>query len=515
METPLDLLQKRSVEDWLIGFDSQKFAALAQKRFEQLSHWQIPPKILLAERDPLPFLAGFIAACTAHATVFLANPHWGTTEWQQVLELVQPDLIWGEEGLGIRGQESGVRDQGSDNSEFKIQNLEFKAQNLETLISSSVSSLILIPTGGSSGRIRFAIHTWETLMASVKGFRQYFGVDQVNSFCVLPLYHVSGLMQFLRSFTSGGQLVILPFKAVEAGELGAIAPETFFLSLVPTQLQRLLTAPISSERSQENLLFLIPHSSSLIPWLSRFQTVLLGGAPAWPELLEAARRHQIQLALTYGMTETASQVVALKPDDFLKGHTACGQVLPHAEVMIGRSPQEALPIGQVGTVSIRADSRMLGYFPNSIDPKDEWVSFAQPNSHLKSFQTDDLGFLDAQGYLHIVGRQSDKIITGGENVFPAEVEAAIRATNLVMDVFVLGIHDDHWGQSVTAIYVPAKPNLSVATLKASLGTRLSKFKCPKYWIEVEQLPRNVQGKINRQRLKAIVASTMENQKIES
>ncbi len=65
-------------------------------------------------------------------------------------------------------------------------------------------------------------------MASVKGFRQYFGVVQVNSFCVLPLYHVSGLMQFLRSFTSGGQLVILPFKAVEAGELGTIAPETFF-----------------------------------------------------------------------------------------------------------------------------------------------------------------------------------------------------------------------------------------------------------------------------------------------
>ncbi len=146
------------------------------------------------------------------------------------------------------------------------------------------------------------------------------------------------------------------------------------------------------------------------------------------------------------MTETASQVVTLKPDDFLKGHTACGQVLPHAEVVVGRSPQEAFPIGQVGTVSIRARSLMLGYFPNSVDSNDEWGSFAQPNSHLESFQTDDLGFLDAQGYLHIVGRQSDKIITGGENVFPAEVEAAIRATNLIKDVSVLGVHDLHWGK---------------------------------------------------------------------
>ena len=71
---------------------------------------------------------------------------------------------------------------------------------------------IMIPTGGSSGKVRFAIHTWETLIASVRGFTEHFLINHVNSFCVLPLYHVSGLMQFMRSFTTGGKLVILSLK---------------------------------------------------------------------------------------------------------------------------------------------------------------------------------------------------------------------------------------------------------------------------------------------------------------
>ena len=80
----------------------------------------------------------------------------------------------------------------------------------------------MIPTGGSSGQIKFAIHTWETLKASVQGFTEYFQLKQVNSFCVLPLYHVSGLMQFMRSFTTGGKLAIIPFKTLESSQISNI-----------------------------------------------------------------------------------------------------------------------------------------------------------------------------------------------------------------------------------------------------------------------------------------------------
>ena len=336
----------------------------------------------------------------------------------------------------------------------------------------------MIPTGGSSGKIRFAIHTWETLIASVNGFRQYFALKQVNSFCVLPLYHVSGLMQFMRSFTTGGRLVVLPFKALEIGNTTDINPAEYFISLVPTQLQRLLQHQYH--------------------WLAEFQTVLLGGAPAWKELLETARHCRIRLAPTYGMTETASQIVTLKPDDFLNGNNSSGQVLPHVSVTI-RSPKgEILEAKNLGTIAIESNSLFIGYYSEENQIK------------TTLFQADDLGYFDEKGYLHIIGRNSNKIVTGGENVFPSEVEAAIQSTNLVIDVCVIGLPDRHWGQVVTAIYIPKHAKVSTDILKTALEHKLCKFKRPKYWFPVESLPRNAQGKVNREKLKKLSMALMAN-----
>jgi O-succinylbenzoic acid--CoA ligase len=481
METPLACFNQRMTDSWLVGYSSQEFANLTQQRLQQLSTWEKPPTILLAERNPIYFLSGFMAACIANCPLFLGNPNWATTEWQQVLELAQPNLIWQETGTIPPRLMDG---RNTSTSPF-------------SLLPPPSPPPILIPTSGTSGKIRFAIHTWQTLIASVRGFQQYFELAPVNSFCILPLYHVSGLMQFLRSLTSGGRLVILPFKAVEAGEGESVEPEAFFLSLVPTQLQRLLNQP---ER---------------IPWLSRFQTVLVGGAPAWPDLLEVARLHRIRLAPTYGMTETASQIATLKPRDFLEGKNGCGQVLPHAQITIFNSMGDRLGPHQTGIITVWAKSLALGYYPSQPDTPngstssplraknlkmDGFRSF-QPFFKQPGLQTDDLGFFDEQGYLHIVGRTSDKIITGGENVFPAEVEAAIRATGLVQDVCVMGIRDRHWGQIITAIYVPSHASTSQQDLQTALANQLSKFKQPKQWIAVAHLPRNAQGKIDRQQVK--------------
>ena len=104
------------------------------------------------------------------------------------------------------------------------------------------------------------------------------------------------------------------------------------------------------------------------------------------------------------------------------------------------------------------------------------------------------------GNLNIVGRSSQKIITGGENVYPSEVEAAIQSTHLVSDVCVIGFSDPHWGQVVTAFYVPYHPEVSTAALQAAIEDKLSKFKRPKYWMPMEKLPRNSQGKVNLPRL---------------
>ncbi|AFZ14679.1 o-succinylbenzoate--CoA ligase [Crinalium epipsammum PCC 9333] len=472
MAKPLTYLQKRLGDDWLIGYDCQQLITLAEELLTQLLQRGTSPKILLAEKDPIKFIAGFIAATTANYPVFLCNPNWVKAEWEQVFNLVQPDIIWGE--------------------------LNFTFPHTHTpkpVLNTSHSGLIMIPTGGSSGEIKFAIHTWQTLMASVQGFTKYFAIDKVNSFCVLPLYHVSGLMQFMRSLTTNGQLVILPFKTLETsltpflvdGEgqgvgfsnyspspiidlINNINTAEFFLSLVPTQLQRLLN-----------------HSST---WLSNFHTILLGGAPAWLEILEAARFHRIRLAPTYGMTETASQIATLKPEAFINGINNCGHILPHAQIKICNEQGEILSNNQIGIITIQSQSLALGYYPNLFTNK-------------QNFTVDDLGFIDDNGYLNIIGRNSNKIITGGENVFPTEVEAAILATKLVTDVGVLGLPDKHWGQVVAAVYVPINLEVSNDILKNVITNKISKFKQPKYWIAVDKLPRNQQGKVNREQLEKI------------
>ncbi len=473
MEQLLIDLKQRVDEDWLIGYDSGEFTQQAVELYlhlKQKSHRDTPPKIILAERNPIKFLAGFIAAVAVNCPIFLCNPDWVESEWQQVFELVQPDLILGQEAqaqsklLNCRGNFNEIS---RVSANWLLKPTPLPITNYQLPITNSP---ILIPTGGSSGKIRFAIHTWETLIASVSGFKQYFDVKQVNSFCVLPLYHVSGLMQFMRSFTTGGRLVILPFKALELGTTSNIDPGEYFISLVPTQLQRLLQ-----------------HKSN---WLAEFQTVLLGGAPAWTELLSTARKYRIRLAPTYGMTETASQIVTLKPDDFLQGNNSCGKVLPHAEVTICSPKGEILDTKNTGNIAIKSNSLFLGYYP-------------QEKNINTTFQPDDLGYFDENGYLHIIGRNSNKIVTGGENVFPSEVEAAIKSTNLVIDVCVIGLPDRHWGQVVTALYIPKHSKVSTDILKTALEHKLCKFKRPKYWFPVESLPRNAQGKVNREKLKKL------------
>lgn len=457
MERPLDCLNNLAQYDWLIGYNSHDFNQIAQELYLELTHiseCRTPPKIILAEREPLRFLASFIAACAANCPVFLCNPDWGTQEWQQVFDLVQPDII-----LGMGHGEWGMGN-GHNNSQCPILNS------------------IMIPTGGSSGEIKFAIHTWETLISSVQGFTEYFQLKQVNSFCVLPLYHVSGLMQFMRSFTTASKLTIQSFKAVESGQILNIKQSEFFISLVPTQLQRLLQNP------------------ELTEWLSQFNTVLLGGAPAWSELVKKARFHRIRLAPTYGMTETASQIATLKPDDFLGGKISSGQILPHAKVTIRNQQGEILNSNQIGNITIHAQSLALGYYPKIRENQTD-------------FQVDDLGFLDEQGYLNIVGRNSDKIITGGENIYPAEIESAIQSTQMVADICVVGIPDKHWGQALTAIYIPKKSDISALKIQTLLKDKLSKFKIPKYWIPQQNLPRNSQGKINRQKLQQIATEFLQ------
>jgi o-succinylbenzoate---CoA ligase len=396
---------------WLVNYDGELIINQAAQKLAELT--RSPANFLLISTpDPIEFIASLMAGWRSGVSIFLCNPLWGEAEWIQVAKLTaQVD----------------------------------SQQHQHT---------IMIPTGGSSGEIKFAIHTWSTLSASAWGFQEFYQVTEINSICTLPLYHVSGLMQLVRSILTDGKLVIVDFKQFceDPQIINQLDLTDYFISLVPTQLTKLLDLDAQ--------------------WLTQLQTILIGGAPPSMELLVKARKAKLPLALTYGMTETASQITSLKPAEFLAGNNSCGRVLPHVKIELGSPDRE---------IKISAKSLMLGYFP-TLDS-------------LTYFQPDDLGLFDADGYLTILGRTSSKIITGGENVLPIEVVNVIMATGLVADVWVVGCPDRYWGQVVVAIYVEKDRPITGDLITQAIVGQISKYKIPKQWIAIDCIPRNALGKV--------------------
>lgn len=436
---------KQVTYKWQIVNQTENIVKLTESYIQQINQCQqINPIIFLAEESPEKFLAIFFASLITNSCLFLINPHWQETEYKQIDNLVKPDLFLGSN-----------------------KNIYFEKQSDNNSNKYPRFSGIMIPTGGTSGKIKFAIHSWENLTNSAQGFYQYFQQKPINSYCCLPLYHVSGLMQIIRAFISQGKLIINPYHNLKKNINNLPLYPNYFISLVPTQLK-----------------FILDKNSH---WLAQFKTVLVGGASTNYSLKEEARKHNINLALTYGMTETASGISILNTQEFLAGNNSNGKILSHAEIIINSelsiSPNHS---HKTGIIVIKTKSLCKGYYPNF--------------SKLDYFITDDIGYLDEQKNLYILGRNSQKIITGGENIFPQEIENVIGETGLVKDICVIGKKDDYWGEIIVAFYVPINSDISSAQIETIIKTKLANYKLPKIWYKLNIIPRNTQGKINYQSL---------------
>lgn len=383
-------------------------------------------RVVIAEAEPARFMAALAAAVAGEGDVFLSDPQWGAKE---------------------RGELAALLAQGADGHERDA------APELGWL---------MIPSGGTGGRLKLARHDAATIAAAVRGFAAHFQLAQVNAVGVLPLHHVSGLMSWMRCALTGGTYRPWDWKRLEAGERPELARDReWMISLVPTQLQRLLTQP------------------EAVAWLRRMAAIFVGGGPAWPALLEQAAAARLPIALSYGMTETAAMVTALRPEEFARGERSSGGVLPHAQVRIAED----------GRVSVAGASLLRGYFP------------ARPVVTAE-FVTEDLGRIDAGGHLHVLGRCDAVIITGGKKVLPAEVEAALRASGEFEDVAVVGVPDAEWGERVVACYPAGGRTPDLARAAAGLVA----WQRPKRFVALAAWPRNAQGKLNRAALLAHVCA---------
>lgn len=324
---------------------------------------------------------------------------------------------------------------------------------------------LCVRTGGSAGAMKFARHDEATLSAAVDGFCAHFRMTRVNAIDVLPAHHVSGLMARVRCAATGGQHCPWDWKQLEAGGLPPVSGTEWVLSLVPTQLQRLLGSPAS------------------VAWLRQLKIIFIGGGPVWPALAGAAAAAGLPIALSYGMTETAAMVAALQPEEFLAGARSSGTVMPHARIVV--DPND-------GVLRVSGESVFRGYWP-------EWRND-------REFTTEDIGRLDERGHLHIIGRRDGMIITGGKKVNAADVEAALRASGEFRDVAVIGVPDREWGEAVVACFAQDRsrePDLARAVETLAAHQR------PKRFVPIAEWPRNLQGKVNRAKLRATVDAQLE------
>ncbi len=354
---------------------------------------------------------------------------------------------------------------------YELQGLDWGHIRADTGSSMSVNPGDLagiFHTSGTTGRPRGVMLTHGNFLASARASAANLGVHPKDRWLAsLPLDHIGGFSILTRSLLNGTAIVLHPGFSPDAVLKGIRKDRITLLSLVPTMLRRLLNAGPESP--------------------PRLRGVLLGGGPSPENLLERAAAAGLPVLKTFGMTETCSQITTVPPGEAGHRLVTAGRPLAGVEITILDDQGEAVPDGETGEIAVRGPMVTAGYW-NDPESTAELVQ----NGWL---HTGDYGHLDGDGYLHVVMRRTDRIVTGGENVNPLEVEAELRKRSSVGDVCVFGRPHPEWGEEVCAAVVPA-PGITLSCKDCASFTleRLAPYKRPKRYFLVEEIPRNPRGK---------------------
>jgi O-succinylbenzoic acid--CoA ligase len=223
--------------------------------------------------------------------------------------------------------------------------------------------------------------------------------------------------------------------------------------------------------------------------LARPRAVLVGGAACPMPLLEQCAARRVRAVTTYGLTEACSQVTTqrLREGEHLAAEPGSGAPLEGVALSVVDDAGRALPPDTVGRIRVRGPTLMQGYFRHEPLAPGAW------------FETGDLGALDGEGRLFVHARRTDLVVSGGENVYPAEVEQALEACPGVGQALVFGVADERWGQRVAAVLVPSDParGLDEGAVYEALAARLAGYKRPKSVCVVDALPLLGNGKVDR------------------
>lgn len=330
----------------------------------------------------------------------------------------------------------------------------------------------IIYTSGTTGRPKGAMLTFGNFWTSAAGSAFNLGVMADDRWLAcMPLFHVGGLSIVLRSAIYG-TTIVLQHGFDEREVVASLHRDgVTHISVVASMLQRSLDA--DDRRSPPSL-----------------RVVLVGGGPVPPDLLARALDRGFPVLQTYGLTEAASQVTTLAPGDALSHLGSAGKPLITTQLRVDAAP------GDAGEILVGGPTVTPGYFGDAAA-----TAAAIPDGWL---HTGDIGRLDLDGFLFVLDRRDDLIVSGGENVYPAEVEAVLLGCPGVVEAAVVGVPDEKWGLAVAAALVV---NAAFASdeLEQWTRSRLAGYKVPRIIRIVDELPKTASGKTQRRLVREMFA----------
>lgn len=332
-------------------------------------------------------------------------------------------------------------------------------------------------TSGTTGNPKGVIQTYGNHWWSAVGSALNLGLHEDDCWlCTVPLFHISGYSILMRSIIYGMKIV-LHETFTEEKTIAAIKKEhVTIMSVVTTTLARLVDF-LKEER--------LPSS---------FRCMLLGGGPAPLPLLEKCVEKEIPVYQSYGMTETASQIVTLAPEYSIQKLGSAGKPLFPSQLKIVDCNGSTVLPQEAGEIVVKGPNVTSGYLNEKESRHKEDDGW---------FRTGDIGYLDEDGFLYVLDRRSDLIISGGENIYPAEIEGILTSHSEIIDAGVIGEKDEKWGQ-VPVAFIVKKAELTKEEIIEFCQQKLAKYKIPKKMYFVEEIPRNASRKLLRRKLRDLL-----------
>ena len=338
---------------------------------------------------------------------------------------------------------------------------------------------LLVYTSGTTGHPKGAVLAQEALQVNALNCIHFAGLSDADRvLTVLPMFHVGGLNILTSPTFYVGGTVILHRRFDAAATLRAIAEDRpTQLVLVPATIQAVIDLTAWPEADLSSLRILTT-GSSIVPL----------------HLIDAIHARGIPVCQVYGLTETAPVAIYQKPEDCRLKPRSTGKCGLHCEMMIADDNGNPLPDGRSGEILIRGRNVLLEYWNDKDESRralrDGW------------FHTGDVGYRDADGDVFVNDRKKDVVISGGENIYPAEIEQLVHRMDDVADVAVVGREDARWGEVPVAVVVPVPgAALAAAEFLARFEGRLARFKHPKDVLFVDALPKNAMGKTLKHELR--------------